>query len=147
MQNGAWVHQADMLETKHQLSELVLAALERYLASARAMRPAAEPGSPSVAPGNAAHFTSVSTIASFLQAGSQNPLASFCETCLTRPHSTPALGFRVSSVHPCGSPRVMCRRLSPKHRPVTMVNVFDTLASVHLSMSTATATSRCTGIT
>jgi hypothetical protein len=47
MQRGAWIHQADMLEAKFHLYELVLTALERFLTATRAQPK--EPPSPSAA--------------------------------------------------------------------------------------------------
>lgn len=66
LQHGAWVHQADMLEAKFHLSELVLAALERYLAVARGADAAGNSAASAAAAG-AAHAAAVQRFVDFLQ--------------------------------------------------------------------------------
>ena len=66
MQRGAWVHQADMLEAKFRLSELVLAALERFLSASRTAAQSREPSSPTAAASDG-HKDAVMRFALFLQ--------------------------------------------------------------------------------
>lgn len=85
-----------MLETKFGLSELVLAALERYLTAARAAA-AAEPASPTTAPGSAAHSATVAHFAAFLQVLLPGSMLSFgshavCNPCRHCRCIQPSLG-------------------------------------------------------
>jgi hypothetical protein len=74
LQRGAWVHQADMLEAKFCLSELVLAALERFLSASRTAAQSKEPPSPSAA-ASEGHKDAVMRFALFLQVRGSTAMA------------------------------------------------------------------------